>query len=327
MLIYEEALLQNTFGKREVFNARRLWLTGDTEGLAAAQAMNALFRSECEIFMGCAVMPALRIAYFASPGDLGVGEPDSPWIVAASETGADVCLCRALEKATELGAFTVLVTCNPHSPAAKAVKRVLAVTPEEEGGAILALCGGLAAIACRIADAKRCTEPGAFGRWQAAWTEYRAQVRQALCRQKAGLRALAGCFANIRALETIGDDACGGAARYAAIRLGGKRRLPSAVCDSEDWCHIGFFLRDPQTVGALFIVPSHAPSALRSRESIAMAQRIGRTVGIITDGEKTDGDTAGLPQANTLCLPSPPQAMSWLFVPFAMNAIHILENL
>lgn len=346
MLIFEKALLEDTFGKREVFNARRLWLTGDTEGLAAAQGMCALFQSECGIFMGCAVMPASRMAYFATSGELGVGEPDSPWIVAASETGEDPCLCRALERAAELGAFTVLVTCRPHSPAAKAVKRVLAVTPEGEDGAVPALCGGLAAVACRIADVKRCTAPGAFERWQSAWTEYRTQVRQALCRQEAGLRALAGSFANIRALEAIGDGACAGAARYAAGRLGGKRQLPSNVCDSEDWCHISFFVRDVQTVGTLFIVPSHAPSAPRFCESIAMAQRVGRTVGIVTDegaaewetiggktangdaaaGDAADGNDANTAKATTLRLPQPPQGMPWLFVPFAMDAVRALEQ-
>lgn len=46
---FDEALLRKTFPKREVFNARRLILTGDTGGLAAAQSMCALFEAACGI--------------------------------------------------------------------------------------------------------------------------------------------------------------------------------------------------------------------------------------------------------------------------------------
>ncbi len=316
MVNLDEKRLTAQLGKREIFNARSLILTGDTLGLAAAQMLLPLFQEQCGIFMGCRVMPPLELAVYATASSLGTGEPDSPWVLAVSGGGADSCLTQALERAAALGAFTVLAACEPDPLAAKAANRVFTVEPEREAGALLALCAETAGAACRIADVKRRTAPLAFSRWSGAWRGYAGQVEEALSRQERELEGLAAQWSECGAFEAVGDGGCAGAARYAAWEVLKKRGVPTCTYDGEDWCHIPFFRRKPGTIGTLFFGQSGSSAWARERESLEMALKVGRRVGLVTD---TDG--CGLPGAEVLRLPAPPEGFSWMFAPFATSAV------
>ena len=316
MVNLDEGRLRAQLGKREVFNARSLILTGDVLGMTVAHLLLPLFQEECGIFMGCRVASPLELAAYATASSLGTGEPDSPWILAVGGDGSDACLTRALEKAAGLGAFTVLAACGPGPEAAKAASRTLEVEPEQGEDALLALCAEAVGVACRIADVKRRTAPLAFSRWGGAWREYAGQVEKALSEQEETLENFALQWSECGTFESVGDGGCSGAARYAAWKVLEKSGVPSCAYDGEDWCHIPFFRRAPETIGTLFFGRSSSNAWERERESLEMALRIGRNVGLITDV-----GACGFPGAQILRLPAPPEEFSWLFAPFAAAAV------
>lgn len=305
-------------GKREIFNARSLILTGDILGLTAVQLLLPLFQEQCGIFMGCRVMSPLDLAVYATAASLGTGEPDSPWILAVSGNGSDSCLTQALEKAAGLGAFTVLVAHRPDPLAVKAAARAFEVDPERAENTLLALCAEAAGVACRIADVKRKTAPLAFSRWSSAWREYAGQVQEALSEQNEILEGLAAQLSRCSSFESVGDGGCAGAARYAAWEVLKKRGVPSCAYNGEDWCHIPFFRKQPETIGTLFFCQSSSNAWERERESLEMALKIGRNAGLITDA-----DSCEIPGAQILRLPAPPVGFSWLFAPFAADTVQV----
>lgn len=312
MVGFEQTQLRDLLGKREIFNARALILTGDALGLAAAQMMLPLFDRRCGIFMGCRVMTSMELALYATAASLGTGEPDSPWIIAFREGSLDGSLSQALERASDLGAFTVLVTCVPEREGI--ASRILAVEPGRDP--LLSLCAGAAGIACRIADVKRCDRPLAFPRWRDAWQAYSGQVSRSLSEQEEILERFAAGWSSCRSFESIGDGGLAGAARCAAWEILKKRGIPVGVRDGEDWCHIPFFRSRPETIGTLFFCQAASGAEGRELESIDMAERIGRRVTVITDM-----DIPKPSKARTLRLPTPPEGFSWLFAPFAGAAV------
>ena len=78
--------------------------------------------------------------------------------------------------------------------------------------------------------------------------------------------------------------------------------------DSEDWCHINFFLRDPQSVGTVFMVNGAAPDLDRVRESVRSALEIGRPVLVVTDAPADSFDS----RAAVCRMPSPPSGYEWM---------------
>ena len=318
MVCFDEKRLCALLGKREVFNARSLILTGDVRGLAAARLLLPLFQAHCGIFMGCRVISPLELALYSTAASLGTGEPDSPWIVAISESGADADLIQALEKAAGLGAFTVLITAAAAAPAAKAASRVLTAEPERAGSTLLMLCAEAVGVACRIAEVKRKVPPLAFSRWSRVWQIYAGQVQQALSAQEKVLADYAAWWSACDAFEVIGDGGCAGAARYAAWEILQKRGVSACAFDSEDWCHIPFFRREPETIGTLFLCQSDAKAWTREQESVEMARKVGRTVELITDADGPE-----FPGVQILRLPVPPEGFSWLFALFAAEAVRV----
>ena len=92
--------------------------------------------------------------------------------------------------------------------------------------------------------------------------------------------------------------------------------------DSEDWCHINYFMRDPQHIGTIFILNSQAADFDRAVYTVGSSLAIGRPTLIVTDA-----DASVFPEEAVVCA-IPPASETWLapivdFAPGAMLGAYV----
>lgn len=85
-------------------------------------------------------------------------------------------------------------------------------------------------------------------------------------------------------------DFIGDGADYATAFFGSAKMVESfggltTNDDSEDWCHINFFLKEKDKVGTFIVANTQSPSFSRELETIRVACKLRSHVAIITDGD------------------------------------------
>ena len=108
-------------------------------------------------------------------------------------------------------------------------------------------------------------------------------------------------------------DFLGDGVEFASAFFGGAKFLecPGALSswdDSEDWCHVGYFLKNPEKVGTVIMADKHAPDFSRVVETIGSAKKIGRPVLVVTNADKGDF----IDGVDVCTLPDAPAGYEWL---------------
>ncbi len=96
--------------------------------------------------------------------------------------------------------------------------------------------------------------------------------------------------------------------------------------DSEDWCHINYFLKDPASIGTVIMADKNSPAYGREKETAASAAAIGRPVLVVPNGPRED-----FPGAQVVCcVPEAPAGYEWLlpltdYIPASLLAGYIAQ--
>ena len=77
--------LQEALSVGSCFDARKVVLTGSGVGYAAVLAGAPVFSEQCDIFFGAEVMAQADFNYFNNVAAMGIGEPNTPLVVVATE--------------------------------------------------------------------------------------------------------------------------------------------------------------------------------------------------------------------------------------------------
>lgn len=318
--------LKEVMSIAEMFDFRKIILTGCGDSLAAAGAMAKPLQRYSDTF-GCAVMEPMEFTRFTSKEDIGIGEPNSPLLVAISAGGGSARVVEALEKGNELGAFTVLITNNKESRGAGAARRAYVMdTPQMENDfpglrSYFANMIGLIALAQRLGHVRGTLGPTSADEFKNAISRYVHSYDSLLDKIDDQMFALAQKWKDFERFDFIGD----GEELYSAL-FGMEKfyECTGRICnydDSEDWCHINFFVKDPHTVGTVFFADKNLPSFSRTKETIQVAHAIGRPVLVIANAPKEE-----FAEGVEVCtLPQAPEGFEWLlplmdFVPAALLA-------
>lgn len=307
------AKLQSVASIAEIFDARKIILTGCGDSLAAAAVMAPVLKKYSGVF-GCKLMDAMEFTRFTSKGDIGIGEPNSPFVIVVSAGGSTARIREALEKANKVGAFSILVTNKDESPAASAAKRVyFQDTPPMENDfpglrSYFASIVGLAALANRMGHVRGLLHPCAEQEWKKAISGYVHSYEKVLDAIDDQMFELAQTWKDFERFDFIGD----GTELYSALFCLEKVWECNGVCgaydDSEGWCHVDYFLRDPETVGTVVMADKNSPSFSRTVETIASAYKIGRPVLVVTNADKN----AFIDGVTVCTLPDTPEGFEWL---------------
>ena len=99
---------------------------------------------------------------------------------------------------------------------------------------------------------------------------------------------LAQKWKDLRCIDFIGDYADYATAFFGSAKVIETYGGYTTYDDSEDWCHINYFLRDPNTIGRVFITNSDTPSFNRVKETLVAVDQLGSPCIVVTDADKSE---------------------------------------
>ena len=270
---------------KELYDAQKVIITGCGDswmaGIAAKPVFEALAKRDTEVWR------CVEFSRYFSGKALGYS-PNTPLVIAISFSGQVSRVVEALERAGKYGANTLLITSDPASPAAKAAKHVLPIEfPQGEYqpglnsyvGAVTVLM----MIALRMAHAKDHINGATYNHMVDAIGAYGEAYRPLLPEMSERARHIANEWEKLRCYDFVGDYA-----DYATAFFGSAKVIEcfggyTTYDDSEDWCHINYFLRDPATIGRVFIANSDTPSYGRLLETLKAVKQLTSPCIVVSD--------------------------------------------
>lgn len=312
------------------FDIRRIVITGCGDSLAAALAMKGVFEKYCDV-MSVDVYDPITFNRYKLASDIGIGEPNSPLLIGISAGGETARINEALQKANALGAYSLALTNKESSSCARTAKALLNPEtpsfPNDFPGlrSYFASLTGLAAIACRLGLVRGVLSPEDPENWQNKITSYVTAVTRQLADIEQTILAAAEQWKTFTRFDFIGDDQALASAMFGQEKIYECVGETAYYDDSEEWCHINYFTKQPETVGTVVHAYSDQASFSRLKETIWSALQIGRPVLVITDKpEEID------PRAVIITLPAPDPEFVWLrafadFIPSALLAGYIAQ--
>jgi len=315
---------------KDCFDIRKVFLTGCGDSLAAAGNMTPIIEKYCDI-MSCKALDPITFTRYMTKSDIGIGEPNSPLVLSISAGGETARVVEVLKKASELGAFPLVITGKPDSTCAETAKKAFIMnTPKMANDfpglrSYLANMIGITAIACRLGLVRGVLKPEDPQNWKNAIINYVQSYEPVMEQISDKILALAEDWKDFRRFDFIGDGVSRNAALFAQEKFYEVTGSIGCCSDSEDFCHINYFVKDPETVGTVFFAYQDQPSYSRIKETIGSCVKIGRPVLVITDADDDFG-----PDVTKIILPVTPAGFPWLrplmdYVPAALLAGYIAE--
>ncbi len=265
-------------------------LTGCGDSYCAALAMQPAF----EQLTGCRTVATrcINVSRHMTPDRFR--SPEGPALVVGISCSGNVSrVTEAMMRAKELGADTLAVTFNPESPVGSAAG--LSVSPQFpheiaklEGPGSLSYNSslmGLLAFALKLGVAKgrvsleeeKAVIDGLYQYLDAAQAAADAFDDRAF--------QLAQSWKDMDSFDFIGDHS-----DYATAFMGSAKVLEATggrttYDDSEDWCHINYFLHQPQRIVRVVIANSDTASFGRLLETCRTIDAIGSPMLVVTDAD------------------------------------------
>lgn len=306
---------------------RRVVMTGCGDSYSAAGAMLPSFKANSGIDAVSAPDP-MDFCKFYTKADTCMGhQPQEVLVIAVSASGGSQRIVEIMEKGRAQGAHTLLITNNPESAGAKAAQFVFPVeTPEGCNSpglrSYFASMLALTALGAYLGLIKHRLTRERFSQIQqliAAHVKAFGQVYEAVDQQ---VYTLAKTWKDFKRFEVVGDWDEYFSAQFVEEKFIECAGVHCTHTNSEDWCHINFFLKDPETIGTIFHAPYHAQNFDRVQNAIHTALAIGRPTLVVTDAPEEE-----VPEGAVYCrMPAPPEV--WLspitdFAPGSLLAAYV----
>lgn len=276
---------------KEYHDVQRIILTGCGDSYCAALAAKPVFEMMTKVRTD--VIPCLELSRHMDARQLSCGH-NSPLVVGISVSGTVSRVEEALLRAASLGANTVAVTNDPDSPVARAAKHVVKINlPDgiEDGPGALTYNGSLIAVmglAFRMGRAKNIFPEEELWAIHDEMRGYVSEVCRLLPEMEKQAFEIAQRWKDLRCFDFVGDYG-----DFATAFFGSAKTLEATggyttYDDSEDWCHINFFLYGPRTIGRVFIANSDTPSYTRLKETLAAVELLHSPCIVITNGDREE---------------------------------------
>lgn len=311
----------------EIFDVRKILITGCGDCLSAALAVEDLFGETSGTF-GCEAVEAVEFSRFYTASKIGIGEPNSPLVIALSSSGNTARIVEILEKCKELGSLPLLITNRTQSPCVDVAEhRFVIELPEFKGNVpglrtyfsnIIALI----ALSVRIGHVRNILRPDTADKVKKAIKEYVESYRKGFEKMDEQIYELAVKYKDIHRANIVYGVNEKATALFSAQKFYETCGIPVQNTDSEEWCHIDYFMKDPETIGTIFFVNQDSKDLDRIRKTIQAAQDINRPSIVITDLNEEFGN------ADVIRTPSVPKGYAYLrpllnYVPSALLAAYL----
>ena len=254
---FSDEVQQSIMTMAEAFDVRKIYITGCGDSIAAAGAMAPVVHRLAGVFQ-CEMVEPMEFTRFMPASDIGIGEPNSPLVIGISAGGSTSRVVEAMRKANEMGAFTIALTNNGESPVAKEAKRSFVLnTPKMQDDfpglrSYFASMVGLIAIACRLGRVRNVLPPGSdrvLAESVKAYVHRYAGVLEELDNR---MFELAGTWKDLERFDFIGDGKELYSALFAMEKFIECNGVMANYDDAENWCHVGYHIADPESIGTVF---------------------------------------------------------------------------
>ncbi len=274
----------------EIFNIQRIVLTGCGDSYAALMAMKPAFEKYAKI--RTEVVTAIDLSRDYERRNLGYA-PQSPLVIAVSNSGQVARVGEAVERCRKAGAFTLAVTGHEDSVLGQNAERILKLDiPKFESApgtrSYMVCVLALYLLAIRIGEVR--------GRY--TMDEARARRKEIPALADALEKALPAMDAQaLETAKTFKDlsayDFAGSGFEYAAAWFSMAKIFEAtgsyAMCiNTEEWLHMNFFMRGPEKIGTMIYAASENKALSRTNETIGYALELGRPLLVVTDEERPD---------------------------------------
>jgi glucosamine--fructose-6-phosphate aminotransferase (isomerizing) len=277
----------------EIYGIKKIILTGSGDCYAAALSTQPVFQEFLQIPVEAVSSMDLARAYLMK----WVGEsPGDPLVIAMSGSGMTARTIEAVERMSAHKALTLGITRNAQSILATKTERALILdypdfesAPGVRAYAMMLLCCYLLAI--RFGEVRLKYAMGTASGYRRSLLDLARTVETSMEEWDETAFKAAYKWKDINSLETVGNGYEGGSAWYLQAKAYEAAGIPAVSGDSENWFHVGCFLKDiDHTLMCLFAEKDN-PGASRTSEMLTRLGQMGRPFLLITNDHDCQGTT------------------------------------
>lgn len=278
--------LDEALPMKEIFDAQKICITGCGDSWLAGIACKAAFESVTRI--ETYPMRAIEFSRHLSGKNLGYS-PNTPMVLVISYSGEATRAVECAQRATARGANTIAITGNPDSRLAKACRHVICVGLPEggeyfPGGTTYnASMVALLLIALRIGRVRNTISGEDYEDMRAELLRFTHSVQEKVEEYDDRAFELAQKWKDLRCIDFIGDYSDYATAFFGSAKVIETYGGYTTYDDSEDWCHINYFLADPDTIGRVAITNKSTPSFGRMQETLAAVKLLESPCMVVSD--------------------------------------------
>lgn len=305
----------------------RVILTGCGDSYFAANAAVPAFQKYAGAFgFSFEARRCIDVARFLTYPERGA---ENILVVGISASGSPARVSEALRRAAHYGCRTLALTNNGDSPAGQAAQyRLVVHTPAFPNASpglrnYYASLFGLYILAAKLGECRGTVSPDGIRELTQAIASTAQAYEAVLPTLEEQAFMVAQAWKNIHTVEAVGDAAAYPTAAFVAAKFVEVSGLMSSVSDSEDWCHINFFNREPERIGTVVQARREAPHLSRIEETLRQASAVGRPLLLISNG----ADCTVPRGVQHIVLPAAPQGFAFVesmydFLPGALLAAY-----
>lgn len=303
--------LSSLMSEKQFKNLKRVVITGCGDSYSAAGSMLHAFRLHSNVY-DTVVPDPMEFCRFYTEEELLKGRlKNEVLVIAISASGGSERIVEMMRKGRKHGVQTMLITNNPESQGALAADRVFHVeTPDGCNSpglrSYFASMIALNAFSAYVGLIQGHITQARFDEIQQQIVQYTKTFLEDLERIDNQMFSIALDWKDFSKFEIIGDENEGFSAQFVEEKMIECAGVHCTHADSEDWCHINYFLREPDTIGTIALINSQAPDFDRMQYTLQSAVDIGRPVLVVTDASADDS----IPEETSICRITP--AEPWL---------------
>lgn len=309
---------------------RKIIITGCGDSYVAAKAAISAFKKFGGQFGNDFLYDrAINVARYMN---FDLRYSDSTLVVVVSCSGGPARIKEVLERANHYGCHTLAVTNNPESPAARTAEYSLVVgTPDFPNANpglrnYYASLVGLYMLAAKFGEVNGISPVNTLSNLEKAISDYSGAYEPILERIADQMFELAKDWKDYTSYDFIGDDIEYCSAFFSAAKMVEVVGSITNVDDSEDWCHVSYFQKNPNCIGTMIVADKLANDRSRIGETVKQAAGIGRPVVLVANGTKEDFDIVA--DVAVCTVPEAPEGFEFLlpmmdYLPGAILAAYI----
>ena len=272
------------------FDARKIVLTGSGIGYAAALAAAPIFTGHCDIFFGTAVEVQADFNYFNNVAAMGIGEPNTPLVILPTEFEDDPDAAHTLEMARKAGANSLLICAGKHSAQADLACNVICLGLDSSredflARAYLGLTLALVSAAYRIGRVRGTVSELELNQTRQRIAAYLQKASGQLDAFEGQGKAFAALCKDRDRFDYIADAEAQGPAHFLGTVGARVLGLQYAVNDSEEWCHVNYWMEDRFDLCTVMWGLKEQPSFSRAIETMGCVHKLERPYLFVTDAD------------------------------------------